>query len=81
MTGLPEPRLRASAMNSLAHGADSLYTPFANPVSQMTALRGAELIAGSLDRRAAPSATAPPSPRARSSAATRSTPAPSACTT
>ena len=36
-------------MNSLAHGADSLYTPFANPVSQMTALRGAELIAISLD--------------------------------
>lgn len=50
MTGLAEPALRASAMNSLAHGADSLYTPFANPVSQMTALRGAELIAGALDQ-------------------------------
>jgi alcohol dehydrogenase class IV len=50
MTGLPEPRLRASAMNALAHGADSLYTPFANPVSRMTALRGAELIAMSLDQ-------------------------------
>ncbi|HEY7456651.1 MAG TPA: iron-containing alcohol dehydrogenase [Solirubrobacterales bacterium] len=49
MTGLAEPALRASAMNSLAHGADSLYTPFANPVSRMTALRGAELIAGALD--------------------------------
>ena len=49
MTGLAEPALRASAMNSLAHGADSLYTPLANPVSQMTALRGAELIATSLD--------------------------------
>jgi alcohol dehydrogenase class IV len=49
MTGLAELRLRASAMNALAHGADSLYTPFANPVSRMTALRGAELIAGSLD--------------------------------
>ena len=36
-------------MNALAHGADSLYTPFANPVSRMTALRGAELIATSLD--------------------------------
>ena len=33
--GLPEQALRASAMNSLAHGADSLYTPFANPVSRM----------------------------------------------
>jgi alcohol dehydrogenase class IV len=36
-------------MNALAHGADSLYTPFANPVSEMTALRGAQLIATSLD--------------------------------
>ena len=50
MTGLAEPSLRASAMNALAHGADSLYTPFANPVSRMTALRGAELIAGALDQ-------------------------------
>jgi alcohol dehydrogenase class IV len=50
MTALPEPRLRASAMNALAHGADSLYTRFANPVSRMTALRGAELIATSLDQ-------------------------------
>jgi maleylacetate reductase len=50
MTSLPEPHLRSSAMNALAHGADSLYTPFANPVSTMTALRGAELIADSLDQ-------------------------------
>lgn len=49
MTSQPEQALRASAMNALAHGADSLYTPFANPVSRMTALRGAELIAASLD--------------------------------
>jgi alcohol dehydrogenase class IV len=49
MTGLAEPALRATAVNALAHGADSLYTPFANPVSQMTALRGAELIAAALD--------------------------------
>jgi alcohol dehydrogenase class IV len=49
MTGQPEAQLRASSMNALAHGADSLYTPFANPVSKMTALRGAELIAGALD--------------------------------
>ena len=49
MTGQPEPDLRASSMNALAHGADSLYTPFANPVSEMSALRGAELIATSLD--------------------------------
>jgi maleylacetate reductase len=49
MTSAPEPELRASSMNALAHGADSLYTPFANPVSRMTALRGAELIASPLD--------------------------------
>jgi alcohol dehydrogenase class IV len=50
MTSLPEKSLRATAVHSLAHGADSLYTPFANPVSQLTALRGAELIAASLDQ-------------------------------
>ncbi|MEX2106320.1 MAG: iron-containing alcohol dehydrogenase [Solirubrobacterales bacterium] len=50
MTSQSEPALRASSMNALAHGADSLYTPLANPVSAMTALRGAELIATSLDR-------------------------------
>ncbi len=50
MTGLPEQQLRASAMNALGHGADSLYTPFANPVSRMTALRGAGLIGETLDQ-------------------------------
>lgn len=50
MTSQPERRLRASSMNALAHGADSLYTRFANPVSRMTALRGAELIAAALDQ-------------------------------
>ncbi|HET9162387.1 MAG TPA: iron-containing alcohol dehydrogenase [Solirubrobacterales bacterium] len=50
MTSQPEDALRASAMNALAHGADSLYTPFANPVSEMTALRGAELLAAALDQ-------------------------------
>jgi alcohol dehydrogenase class IV len=49
MVSLPEDQLRASAMNALAHGADSLYTPLANPVSEMTALRGARLIADALD--------------------------------
>ncbi len=49
MTGLDERPLRASAMNALAHGADSLCTPFANPVSRCMALRGAGLIAGALD--------------------------------
>ena len=49
MTGLPEPRLRASALNSLAHGADCLYTPLSNPVAELAALRGAKLIASALD--------------------------------
>ena len=49
MTGQPEPSLRASSMNALAHGADCLYTPFANPVAEMSALRGAALIAAALD--------------------------------
>jgi alcohol dehydrogenase class IV len=50
MTGLEEAGLRASAINALAHGADSLYTALANPVSKMTALSGAERIAAALDR-------------------------------
>ena len=50
MTGQPEDELRASAMNALAHGADTLYLPLSNPVSEMTALRGAELLAEALDQ-------------------------------
>lgn len=50
MAGLPERRLRASALHALAHGLDSLYTPFANPVSRMAALRGARLLAAALER-------------------------------
>jgi alcohol dehydrogenase class IV len=50
MTSAPEPQLRATAMNALAHGADSLYTPFAYEESREIALRGAELIARALDQ-------------------------------
>jgi alcohol dehydrogenase class IV len=50
MTGQPEAQMRASAMNALAHGADSLYTPFSSPVSRASALRGAALIAAALDQ-------------------------------
>jgi alcohol dehydrogenase class IV len=50
MTSQPEADLRASSMNALAHGADTLYSPFSNPVSEMTALRGAELIGRALDQ-------------------------------
>ncbi|MDP9227445.1 MAG: iron-containing alcohol dehydrogenase [Actinomycetota bacterium] len=49
MAGLPEPGLRATAMNALAHAADSLYTPLADGRSRADALRGAELIATALD--------------------------------
>lgn len=49
MTGQDEQELRASAMNALAHGADTLYLPGSNPVSEMTALRGAQLIGSALD--------------------------------
>jgi alcohol dehydrogenase class IV len=49
MTSLEEERLRASAMNSLAHGAEALYTALANPVASLTALRGVEFLAAALD--------------------------------
>jgi len=49
MTSLPERRLRASGLHALAHAIDSLYTPFANPVSQLLGLRGAELVATALN--------------------------------
>jgi alcohol dehydrogenase class IV len=50
MTTLDDRRLRASAMNALAHGAEALYGPLANPVATLLALRGAELIATALDQ-------------------------------
>jgi alcohol dehydrogenase class IV len=53
MTTLPEDRLRASAMNALAHGAEPLYTPLANPVASLASLRGATLIARALDAKPA----------------------------
>jgi alcohol dehydrogenase class IV len=49
MTTLDEAPLRATAMNALAHGAEALYGPVANPVATVTALRGAELMAKALD--------------------------------
>jgi maleylacetate reductase len=50
MTSAPEPQLRATAMNALAHGAESLYTPLADESSRAAALRGAKLVADALDR-------------------------------
>ena len=45
----PEPDLRASALNALAHAAEALLTPFANPVATLAALNAARLIAGALE--------------------------------
>lgn len=44
MTSQPMPGLAASAMNALAHAIEALYTPLANPVSDMAALRAARLV-------------------------------------
>ena len=45
MASQPAPQLTASAMNALAHAMEALYTPLANPVTELAALRAAELIA------------------------------------
>jgi alcohol dehydrogenase class IV len=42
------PPLAASAMNALAHAMESLYTPLANPLGEMAALRAAALIGSAL---------------------------------
>ncbi len=44
----PMPGLAASAMNALAHAIEALYTPLANPVSDMAALRAIERIGAGL---------------------------------
>ena len=49
MASQPMPDLAASAMNALAHAVEALYTPLANPVAEMAALRAAELIAEALE--------------------------------
>jgi maleylacetate reductase len=47
MASAPMPGLAASAMNALAHAMEALYTPLANPVTSMAALRAtSELSAG-----------------------------------
>ena len=45
MVGLPGPSLAATAMNALAHALEALYTPMANPMAELAALRAATLIA------------------------------------
>jgi alcohol dehydrogenase class IV len=43
MASQPAPGRAASAMNGLAHALESLYTPLANPVAELAALRAARL--------------------------------------
>jgi alcohol dehydrogenase class IV len=45
MASAPPAALAATAMNALAHAMEALYTPLANPVSTMAALRAAALLA------------------------------------
>ena len=49
MASQPPTQLAASAMNALAHAFEALYTPLANPVCELAALRAAALIAHGLD--------------------------------
>jgi alcohol dehydrogenase class IV len=48
MAVAPPELLAASAMNALAHAMEALYTPLANPVTSMAALRATELLARGL---------------------------------
>ena len=48
MASAPMPGLAASAMNALAHALEALYTPLANPVTTMAALRAASLLASGI---------------------------------
>jgi maleylacetate reductase len=50
MATQPVPQLAASAMNALGHAMEALYTPFANPVAEMAALRATELLATAVPR-------------------------------
>jgi alcohol dehydrogenase class IV len=45
MASAPAQTLAATAMNALAHAMEALYTPLANPVASMAALRAATLLA------------------------------------
>jgi alcohol dehydrogenase class IV len=55
MASAPMPLLAATALNALAHAVEALYTPLANPVASMAALRGASLIASGLEGEGEPS--------------------------
>jgi alcohol dehydrogenase class IV len=50
MTSQPEPALRATAMNALAHGGDALFTALADETSSELSLEGARMVAAALDQ-------------------------------
>ena len=50
LASIPRPQLVATAMNALAHAMESLYTPRANPIGHMAALRAAGLVAAEVPR-------------------------------
>ncbi len=50
MASAPLTRLAATAMNALAHAMEALYTPLANPVTSMAALRAAHLLGDGITR-------------------------------
>jgi alcohol dehydrogenase class IV len=50
MATQPPTALAATAMNALAHAMESLYTPLANPVAELAALRSTDLIGQGLPR-------------------------------
>jgi maleylacetate reductase len=45
MASQPPPQLAASAMNAIAHAMEALYTPLANPLTELAALRATALLA------------------------------------
>lgn len=51
MTSAPMPLLAQSALNALAHAIEATYTPLANPVATMAALKGVALIDSALGQR------------------------------
>jgi alcohol dehydrogenase class IV len=50
MASAPPTRLAATAMNALAHAMEALYTPFRSPVTDLSALRAAALLAAGVTR-------------------------------
>jgi alcohol dehydrogenase class IV len=54
MASAPMPLLAATALNALAHAVEALYTPLANPVASMAAIRAISLIDKSLQNETEP---------------------------